>query len=84
MTTDWGKMRYGWSKYGGPMYGLVREEQSWHCQCCGKEQPKTVPQYMMPLDGMNRDFVRICSICKHRQTHGNMSYHKLVVIVRHL
>lgn len=76
------KMCYGWSKYGGPMYGLVKDEQEWCCQACGKTQPEGFPQYMMPMDTSNREFLRICSVCKHTQLKKKMNYQKLIELVR--
>lgn len=77
-----GKMKYGWSKWGGPMYGLVKDEQDWFCQACSKPQPKEMPNYMLPIDRSGREFVRICSICKHIQLQNKISYYQLIQLVR--
>lgn len=56
---------YGWSKYGGASEGLVKEELDiWHCQSCTKEQSKHMPQYMIPLDQDEREYARVCTVCK--------------------
>jgi hypothetical protein len=57
-----------WSKWGGGRMGLVSlfSYGEWWCQSCGEEQTKNCPSYMIPLDIMNRDFVKICSRCKNR------------------
>lgn len=57
---------YGWSKYGGSRDN-VRKEQlpTWYCQSCGREQVKVLPQYMIPTDEENVEFVRVCSGCKY-------------------
>lgn len=61
------KMKYGWSRYGGPNHGLVKEElPEWYCQGCGKLQAKGLPSYMLPMmDLRDRDFVRVCSQCEN-------------------
>lgn len=55
----------GWSKWGGPIYGLLKEElDEWYCQICGEKQVKILPSYMFPMDVTQRDYVRVCSDCK--------------------
>lgn len=78
----WGKVRYGWSKYGGPMYGIVRSESEWICQACGDPQPHGVAEYVLPIDSMKRDYVRICAVCKHVQHRRRMTYYHLIQLVR--
>lgn len=57
--------KQGWSKYGGGIYGLLKEElDEWYCQICGDVQVKILPSYMFPVDESKRDFVRVCSTCK--------------------
>ena len=59
------KMMYGWTKWGGASHGLVKEQlDEWYCQLCGEHQVVELPAYMFPLDDGNRNFIRICSICK--------------------
>jgi hypothetical protein len=77
------QMKYGWSKWGGPRYGLLKDEKEWVCQACGEPQPKELPTYMLPLDSFYRDFVRICSNCKHIQYSRRISYYTLIKIVRY-
>lgn len=70
------KMRYGWSKYGGPNYGIAKQtgttgdlmlgldDNIWYCQLCGEEQNKELPNYLFSLDDTKRDFIRVCTKCK--------------------
>jgi hypothetical protein len=56
---------YGWTKWGGSRGGFVKEElDEWFCQVCGERQVQCLPSYMIPVDGMDRDFVRVCTLCK--------------------
>lgn len=62
------KQMYGWTKWGGPNMGLVKEElDEWYCQVCSSRQTRALPAYMIPLDKSERDFVRVCSLCKNKQ-----------------
>jgi len=55
----------GWSKWGGARSGFLKEElDEWYCQVCGERQVKVLPCYMFPMDELNRDFIRVCTICK--------------------
>ena len=55
----------GWTKWGGARSGMLKEElDEWYCQACGEKQVNVLPCYMFPLDGLNRDFVRVCTLCK--------------------
>lgn len=56
---------YGWTKYGGAREGMFKEElETWYCQTCGEEQLKVLPSYMFPVDESDREFVRVCTLCK--------------------
>lgn len=58
------KMKYGWSKYGGPSKGLVKKQLDyWSCQSCGDQLTIGLPVFMFPFDG--KDFLRICSDCQN-------------------
>ncbi len=58
-------MMYGWTKWGGPTDGLVKEVlMEWNCQICGQTQLCDFPQYLFPIDNHRRDFIRICVGCK--------------------
>jgi hypothetical protein len=85
LDNTWGKVRYGWSKFGGGFFGMVKNEGDWFCQSCGQVQPEEFPQYMVPLDKTERDFLRICSVCKHIQIRhklGKYNYVRIIQIVR--
>lgn len=78
------KKVYGWSKYGGSRDN-VRKEQlpTWFCQSCGKEQVRILPQYMIPTDEDNMEFVRVCSRCKHiYEVNHFVNFDELVEIIR--
>jgi len=78
------KMMYGWSKYGGKNYGVVKHNGGWFCQTCGAEQPKSVPSYMFCTDnGGFREFVRLCSCCENLVKEKKIkNYQELKEIVR--
>lgn len=60
------KKMYGWSKYGGARKGLVKEElDEWSCQLCGSTNNRSLPAYFVPEDATQREYMRICSDCKH-------------------
>lgn len=61
------KRMYGWTKYGGAMHGMVKEElNEWNCQACGEKQLKGLPAYMIPEDDHFREYFRVCANCKAR------------------
>ena len=78
----WGKIRYGWSKFGGGFFGMVKNEGDWFCQACGQKQPEEFPQYMIPTDKNERDFIRICSVCKHIQIKHKLSKYSYIRIIK--
>lgn len=59
-----GKKSGKWTKYGGAIYGLVKEEivDTWNCQTCGSESPKELPPFLHEF--YPGEFIRICNICK--------------------
>lgn len=60
------KKLYGWTKWGGANRGMAMEElDTWCCQACGRQQLKHLPQYYIPIDKWDRDYVRVCALCKH-------------------
>lgn len=72
------KQRWGWTKYGPNNfgYGMVREEGEWYCQCCGAFQPEGMAQYLFPMDKEKKDYLRVCSICKHKQIETKIKKNK--------
>lgn len=70
-----------WSKWGGSMGGLVKEElPEWTCQACGKRQPKGLPAFMFQF--VPREFIRICSRCHNVSKERNITvFYELKVIV---
>lgn len=58
-----GKKSGKWTKWGGAIYGLVKEEieDIWACQCCGIEQPAELKPFLFEL--FPGDFIRVCNIC---------------------
>ena len=75
----------GWSKWGGPVWGLLKEElDEWYCQVCGEKQLKIFPSYMIPLDSQRRDFARVCVWCKAKaRMKGITFFEELTIIIRH-
>ena len=67
--------KQGWTKWGGAIYGLMKEElDEWYCQACGEKQVKTLPSYMFPLDDFKRDYIRVCAKCKALARVKRISY----------
>lgn len=65
MTISITQKMFGWTKWGGAREGMYKEDlDTWYCQVCGEEQLKVLPCYMFPVDGSEREFVRVCSLCK--------------------
>jgi len=58
-----GKKTGKWTKYGGAIYGLVKEKiiDEWYCQICGKSIPAELPPFNYEL--FPDEFIRICNIC---------------------
>jgi len=61
-----GKKTGKWTKYGGAIYGLVKEEiqDTWFCQICSDEVPKELPPFNYEL--YPDEFIRICNVCKQK------------------
>lgn len=78
--SDVNKAKYGWSRWGGAMYGLVKSEGEWVCQGCGKDQPVGVPQYYFPWDKEEREYVRLCSVCKHIQLSNKIPKYQVTTL----
>lgn len=78
------KERYGWSKWGGGIHGLIKGDSEWVCQACGLKQPSQMPAFMIPFDqkGFSREYARICGICKHLQELRTLTFRKLITLVR--
>jgi len=62
-----GKM-FGWSKWGGANRGVftLLPSDEWWCQACGQKQTRNMPAYMIPMDLFNRDFVKVCTLCRYK------------------
>jgi NAD-dependent SIR2 family protein deacetylase len=75
---------YGWTKYGGAREGLVKKElEKWYCQVCGAQMPKSIPAYMIPMDRLNRDFLRVCPECQNASyTLKITTYAQLVRVIK--
>jgi len=60
------KMLYGWSKWGKGNFGIFREiAEEWNCQLCAAKQIIGLPRYFFPMDDFRRDFLMVCSSCRH-------------------
>lgn len=60
-----GKKTGKWTKYGGAVHGMVKEEiqRQWYCQSCSQEMPKELKPFLYEL--YPGDFIRICNLCIH-------------------
>ena len=78
------KAIYSWSKYEDNRNGTYKNESDiWYCQACRIEMPKSIPSYLIPLDELGRDFVRVCPKCQHISfSRKIVSYSILVKVVR--
>lgn len=58
---------YGWTKWGGRTGGIFIDQsvEDWTCQSCGSRQTNHLPSYMYPFDEERREYMRVCSLCKH-------------------
>lgn len=64
---------YGWSKHGGARHGLVKENLDvWVCQICSQPQTRDMASYMISMDEDQREFIRVCSACKHEIVQSDM------------
>jgi hypothetical protein len=76
----------GWSKWGEPVYGLLKEElDEWYCQVCGEKQVKVLPSYMFPMDELMRDYIRVCADCKSKANGTRVTFSwQLIKIIKHI
>lgn len=74
----------GWTKHAGGRLGLIhsKEEETWACQACGKEQPSSLPGFLLELFPKAKEYVKVCASCFHLARKNGYSYHRIVVIVR--
>lgn len=65
---------YGWTKWGGAREGMFKEDlEEWYCQACGEKQIRILPCYMFPTDDTEREFVRVCTLCKAKSVIEHLS-----------
>lgn len=80
------KKMYGWSKWGGARFGMITRETtwspSWVCQVCGKDQVRELPHYMIPLKGTDREYIQVCSTCKHESVINKLKDH--IALIEHI
>lgn len=76
-----------WSKYGGAVYGMVKEKikGEWICQSCAQPQPEELKPFLYEI--YEGDFIRICNLCMSiaRSVSAEQSivyYRKVVKIVK--
>ena len=84
-----GKKSGKWSKFGGAVYGLVKEkiEDEWFCQVCARKVPKELPPFNYEL--FPGEFIRVCNVCKsviNKIPKGNnfIRYRKTMIITRNI
>ena len=79
-----GKKSGKWSRYGGAVYGLVKEaiQDNWYCQVCGSENPKELKPFLFEL--FPGEFVRVCSLCTNvvNRTKTRITITRLITTVR--
>lgn len=81
---EYNRLKYGWSKYGDPNFGLVQRNltEEWACQSCSEAQDNHLPSFMFEF--MEREFIRICSKCQNLKIKNNVStFDKLIELCRH-
>lgn len=79
---EYNKEKYGWSKYGRNQTGEpVDTEGKWSCQTCGQLQSDGCPHYILPMNEIRNEFLRICSVCKHIQLENKLSEYDYLVII---
>ena len=59
------KLKYGWSKYGDPNFGLIQKDltKDWTCQSCAQIQALHLPHFLFEF--IDREFIHICSKCQN-------------------
>lgn len=59
---------YGWSKWGGARNSIstLLVDEDWYCQVCGEQETKDLPAYFVPYDDTQRDFIKVCSVCRNK------------------
>jgi len=74
----------GWSKYGEPMFGLLKETlDEWACQSCGEKQIGIFPSYMIPIDEHKREYIRVCVWCKAKAVDNHLVFcHELLKFLK--
>ena len=82
-----GKKTGKWSKYGGAVHGLVKEQilKEWACQSCGRRMPVELKPFLFEL--YPGDFIRICNLCqfestKNKQENSTLTIKRVIKIVR--
>jgi len=73
--------KYGWSKWGGPRKGIVKESlDTWYCQVCAEQQTIGLPAYMVHIG--DRDYIRLCSKCWSKVQDG-WELSRIKISIRH-
>lgn len=77
-----GKKTGKWTKYGGAVYGLVKEaiQEKWYCQTCGSENPAELKPFLLEL--YPGDFIRVCNLCANL-TNKKITIRRVIAITRH-
>lgn len=78
-----GKKTGKWTKYGGAVFGLVKQgiEDTWFCQICADQIPEEIKPFLIEM--FPGDFIRICPRCTHiASSRSTYSVHRIIKIVR--
>ena len=79
-----GKKTGKWTKYGGAVYGLVKEriDEQWSCQTCGQDIPEEIKPFLFEM--WPGEFIRICPPCTNKITkmHHTVSVEQIIQRVR--
>ena len=79
-----GKKTGKWTKYGGAVYGLVKEriDEMWTCQTCGRDIPEEIKPFLFEM--LPGEFIRICPPCTNQASrmHHTVSVQQIIKVVR--
>lgn len=79
-----GKKTGKWTKYGGAVYGLVKEriEEEWTCQTCANDIPAEIKPFLFEMT--EGEFIRICPACTHKASRMpyTVSVQQIIRVVR--
>ncbi len=77
-----GKKTGKWTKYGGAVHGMVKEEikDKWYCQLCASENPASLKPFLLEL--YPGDFIRVCNLCTNVANNKTITIRRVITITR--